>query len=59
VKQQLGSVTAYSLKPLNRTIAPPPMGTTHDMRPAKEFLPVDTQKLLPSYEFFNFLRLLE
>jgi CheY-like chemotaxis protein len=53
---ELGPVIAHSLKPLSLVGAAPPVGAGA-LKPAAEFLPIDSGKLLDAYAFFDFIQL--
>jgi hypothetical protein len=54
-EQRIGSITAFSLKQLPPIEMVPIDGET--FQTAETFLPISPTKLLPSYEFFDFIRL--
>ena len=54
-RTQLGHVVIHSLRDLGLTEEPPPIGKGA-LRSADQFLPIDTEKLLDSYAFFDYVR---
>jgi len=57
IREERDGVTMHSLRPLNIQRALQPRGGTKDSRTAEQFLPLAVDKLLPSYAFFDFLKL--
>ena len=50
-------MTLHSLSPLKLPEKLVPVGGGIELRPASSFLPIDPDKLLESYSFFDFIRL--